>query len=390
MRTRYERDIYQLLSFYRFFSFGLAVVLIQVLPLEAAKAPPPQTYLILTLVGIYTLLKVFSPLRWRQRDPMTYVVLGGDLFLCILLLLLTGGLDSGFLLYSLTPIIAAALLFEERIALFMAALTSLSLVVCHLILNRWSDNFVWLMQGNYLPLLIIYIIFCFLIATLSYRTNLNIRQRIEKGAILDERRRIGQEMHDGVAQALSYLNLKTKLVSDSVSAQNLEEALIGLGDIRRTVQDTYEDIRESIDQLSIEVSSFPLIPTLNRYIREFGEKSGIKVEFEVPGGLPNLSPVAELQLLRIAQEALTNVRRHAQATRVWGNLEDDTREVGMTVRDNGQGFFLADPQGSYADYHGLEIMRERVESLEGNLQILTAPGEGTEIRVSLPSEKVRL
>jgi len=100
--------------------------------------------------------------------------------------------------------------------------------------------------------------------------------------------------------------------------------------------------------------------------------------------------VAELQLLRIAQEALTNVRRHAMASEVKVNLTDNHNSVEMSVRDNGQGFNLMKLEKSPPGYHGLNIVKERAEGLGGSLNIDTAPGKGTEIKVSLPIEKVRL
>ncbi|GAH88540.1 unnamed protein product, partial [marine sediment metagenome] len=126
------------------------------------------------------------------------------------------------------------------------------------------------------------------------------------------------------------------------------------------------------------------------YTREFGNNNAIRVQFDVPRAFPRLSPVAELQLLRITQEALTNVRRHAMATEVVVKLENTSQAVEMIVRDNGQGFTPSDFEESPTGYHGLNIIRERVEGIGGSLNISTAPGEGTELRVSLPIEKVRL
>ncbi|MDZ4246879.1 MAG: hypothetical protein U1D67_07155, partial [Dehalococcoidia bacterium] len=180
---KYDREIHQLLDVYRFFSFGIAVLLIQVLPMLSGEETDNQTYLLLTIFGIYTLLKVFAPIRWWQKDPMTYVVLFGDLTVCIFLVLFTGGLNSGFLLYSLIPVITAALLFDERVAIITAGLASLSLVVAHVGLSRFSSQFGWIMRDNNLPQMIMYIITCFLIATVTYRANFNIKQRIQTDAI---------------------------------------------------------------------------------------------------------------------------------------------------------------------------------------------------------------
>ncbi len=393
MQSRYEREAYQFLAVYRFLAYALAVMFTQVplSPLTVPVMPSIELYIILmSILGVYTLLRVFSPLRWRERSLMTYLILIGDFLLCILLVIFTNGLNSPFLLYSLTPIMTAALLFEEKVALSLAATASISLSAAHLALSQFTERFASIMQGYNLTLLIIYTLFCFVTATVPYRINLNIRRRIEREAIIEERRRIAREIHDGVAQSLGYLNLKTKIVSDSVSSQDTVQALNELGDIRKVVQDTYEDIRESIDQLSAEVRNLPIIPALASYTREFGNNNGIKVQFNVSKAFPQLSPVAELQLLRIAQEALTNVRRHALATEVGVRLENTSETVEMIVKDNGQGFTLSDLEKAPPGYHGLSIIKERAEGLGGSLDISTAQGEGTELRVSLPTEKVRL
>jgi len=342
MLTRYEKEAYQFLAVYRFLSYALAVMFTQIpaSPLSVPAMPAFQLYIILGVLGIYTILRVFSPLRWRERSTMTYLILVGDFLLCILLVIFTNGLNSSFLLYSLAPIMTAALLFEERVALSLAATASISLSFTHLALSQFSERFSWIMQGHNLTLLVVYTLFCFVGASVPYRINLNIRRRIEREAIIEERRRIAREIHDGVAQSLGYLNMKTKLVSDSLSSQSIVQAVNELGDIRKVVQDTYEDIRESIDQLSAEIRNLPIIPALTTYVREFGNNNGIGVQFDVHRGFPNLSPVAELQLLRIAQEALTNVRRHASATEVEVKLENTREGVEMIIRDNGQGFTL--------------------------------------------------
>ena len=116
MQTRYEREAYQFLAVYRFLAYALAVLFSQVTPLLSTM-PPVQLYIILSTLGVYTILKVFSPLRWQIRGVMTYLILVGDFLLCILLVIYTNGLNSIFLLYSLTPIMTAALLFEEKVSL---------------------------------------------------------------------------------------------------------------------------------------------------------------------------------------------------------------------------------------------------------------------------------
>jgi len=384
----YENVIYLFLSLYRFFAYVLAVLLIQAIPLDSPTEPELRTYVILGLVGGYTLLKVFSPLLWQERYPWTYIVLAFDVVACILPLMFTGGLDSSFLLYALTPVMSAALIFKERVAFIAAGLISASLVIAHTGLSQWTDEFVWIMDGNYLPLLLIYVSFLFIIAVLTYRTNLNIRQHIESDAVMDERKRIRRDLHDGVAQTLSYLNMKTRGVRNAISSENTEQALAGIEDIQKVVQDALEDVRQSLDSLS-ETRIFPLVPTLTEYVNEFGERNQIEAKFQPPRDEMKLSNMAELQLLRIAYEALNNVRKHARASKVWVRLDSSPRGVEMTIKDNGCGFSLEAYQESSAGHHGLIVISERVEGLGGICDIVSNPGEGTEIRVSVPVEKVR-
>lgn len=384
----YESVIYLFLSLYRFFSYALAVVLIQTRVVRTEADPNLQTYVILGVVGVYTLLKAFSPLQWQQKSSTTYIIWASDVLLSVILLMFTHGLESGFLLFALTPIIASSLLFGRTITLATSGIISLSLLIVHLVVTQWSDYYVWIMDDNYLPLLTVYIICCFLIAILAYQTNLNILQRIETGAIFEERRRIRRELHDGVAQKLSYLNMRTSSVKDSVSAHEVDKALVGLEDIKKTVKDTYEEVRQAIDSLS-DGNVFPLVPTLSEYVQEFGERSNIEAKFESPQNLPRLSPMAELQLLRIAYEALTNVRKYAEASKVTVKLEPVPSGVKMTVTDNGIGFSFSDYEKNPAGSHGLNIMRERAEGVGGRFAVSANPGQGVEISVVVPVTKVR-
>ena len=391
MSSRYEKEAYQFLAVYRFLAYALAVMFTQVSPsLFTRNMPDAQLYIILGTLGVYSALKVFAPLRWQASSPITYLILFGDFILCLLLVVYTNGLNSSFLLYSLTPIMTAALLFEEKVALSLAAVASIVLSITHIAISQVTDRFAWIMQGHNLTLLIVYTLFCFVSAMVPYRINLNIRRRIEREAIIEERRRIAREIHDGVAQSLSYLNLKTRKVSHLLSNQKTVEAVNELNEIQEVVRDTYEDIRESIDQLSTEIRSLTLITALGNYVREFSQNNGIPVDFDIPKSFTKLSPVAELQLLRIAQEALTNVRRHAMANQVMVKLSSSNSLVEMTIKDNGQGFTLSDLEKSPPGYHGLTIIKERAEALGGTLLINTGPGQGTELKVSLPVEKVRL
>ena len=388
MFTKYEKEARQLLAAYRFLSYALAVMFIQISRSlsPASTAADFQIYIVLGILGVYSVLRVFSPLRWREKALITYIILAGDFLIGMILVSWVGGLDSPFLLYSLAPIMTAALLFEERVAVVLAGLATITLSINYLA----RQQPVSLIQSPNLALLIVYALFCFVTALVPYRTNLNIRRRIESESIIEERRRIARELHDGVAQSLGFLNMKIRLINDLVASHNTVRAINELGEIRKVVQDSYEGIRESIDQLSAEMVAIPLVPALASYVRDFGIKNTLKISFDCSRPFPELSPVAELQVFRISQEALTNIRRHAQATEIEIRLACDKDGIDLLIKDNGHGFTLDNLDNKPANYHGLNIIKERAEMLGGVLSVSTAPGEGTTLMVSLPLEKVRL
>jgi len=198
----------------------------------------------------------------------------------------------------------------------------------------------------------------------------------------EERERIAREMHDDLAQSLGLLHLK------------LQSALAHVGDTRgvaralremvHIVDHAYEDVRQSIFGLRALVSGGPgLVPTLAAYLNEFGAQNGIAVELEVAEGkMAHLPPASEFQAVRIIQEALTNVRKHAQAERARVSLQQDGPWVRVAVEDDGVGW---DPVAVPDRLHfGLQTMRERAESLGGQLEIEAKPGRGTVIRATLP------
>ncbi|MBI2856409.1 MAG: sensor histidine kinase [Chloroflexi bacterium] len=318
---------------------------------------------------------------------MTYVVLWGDLLVSFLAVLLTGGLTSGFLLYSFLPVITAALLFSERLALIAAALAAGIMAFAHIALSQWTGGFAWIMESNILLWLIVYSMVGFLVAISVFRTNLNIRQRIQDTAVGEERQRMRRELHDGIAQALSYLSLKTETVDKQLKEGRYATVAAGLDEVRQVVDETYKSVRDSLDTLRVEAGTAPLTQVLEEYLKQFEARHGIKTALGVSNPPPSLTQATELELLRIVQEALANVRKHSQATQVWVTLVDGHQGLEMTVKDNGRGMDtvpVAAENGSVVGHHGMSIMRERAEALGGTFSLVTSPGSGVEARIFVP------
>jgi two-component system nitrate/nitrite sensor histidine kinase NarX len=145
------------------------------------------------------------------------------------------------------------------------------------------------------------------------------------------------------------------------------------------------DVREAIDGLRLQSNRGDLITALDECAVDFEARTGLKIKLEVDR-LPVSLPVeTELQLLRIVQEALTNVRKHAQATQIWIRLQQHQAQndrLSLTIADDGVGFDPALPRGR--GHLGLATMRERAQSQNGELTIVTGPNQGTRIIVTMP------
>jgi signal transduction histidine kinase len=199
--------------------------------------------------------------------------------------------------------------------------------------------------------------------------------RLQSLAVVEERGRIAREMHDGLSQVLGYLSLQMQTLEALVRQGKCDVALAELSQARG-------HIREGILSLRTTLSGqAALVPALRQYVDEFGVQTGVQAEVDTDfAGEPCLSPLAEAQLMRIAQEALTNVRKHAQAqhVRLRLNLTHDLLRV--TIADDGRGFSVpAVGQGHY----GLQTMRERAESVGGGLTVTSGVG-GTQLEAWLP------
>jgi signal transduction histidine kinase len=150
-------------------------------------------------------------------------------------------------------------------------------------------------------------------------------------------------------------------------------------------QEAYADVREAILGLRTSISlEQDLLTTLREYLRKFRQNSNIAAELELECDDPvTLTPAAEVQLIRITQEALTNVRKHARASHAWVRIRIVGNMAEVSISDNGRGFDLLQSAAKEGHF-GLQTMRERAESVGGTVEILAAPGQGTTVQVRLP------
>jgi two-component system, NarL family, sensor histidine kinase UhpB len=192
-----------------------------------------------------------------------------------------------------------------------------------------------------------------------------------------ERRRIARELHDEIGQVLTALVLQSEAL-----ARRVPSDLSGdLEELRETAREGAEDVRRIAHRLRPEaLDELGLPSALVALSSAFGEQAGVEVERELQASLPALSPEAELVIYRVAQESLTNIARHAHASRAQLRLTNEDGGVALYVRDNGRGL----PQRADESSSGIRGMRERAILIGARLTLDSAPDGGTEVRLHVP------
>ena len=202
--------------------------------------------------------------------------------------------------------------------------------------------------------------------------------------IEEERMRIARDMHDGPAQSMSNLVLQAEILERLVHKP--EAILNELQDFKNAVRNALDETRQLIfDLRPMTLDDLGLVPTLRKYLKEYSDKNGVPVRFNVVGEERRLPGNTEGTLFRIIQEALTNVQKHAHARTAEVTMSMSKDRVIVTIRDDGQGFDIPAAEANLARNRnlGLISMRERAELEQGSLEIKSQPGTGTQIRVEI-------
>ncbi|HSJ58983.1 MAG TPA: GAF domain-containing protein [Anaerolineae bacterium] len=211
--------------------------------------------------------------------------------------------------------------------------------------------------------------------------NAYLYSQIERAAVLEERQRIAAEMHDGLAQTLSYVMLKACYATDLLEAGQVNQVLAEHQTIREAVERASREVRLSIASLQQNpVPPQSLQALLAGAVGDLGTGTAPATTFasRIADSL-FVSPHHAEQIVRIVQEALLNARRHAQANQIEVLLEKQGDHIAVTVVDDGQGFDPAAAAAAQGEHFGLHIMRARAARIAGQLDIISRPGGGTQV-----------
>jgi signal transduction histidine kinase len=379
MLGRWQNYLSRIPSIFRIVAFSVAAVQIIVYPDLYQSLIPPN--FLLPAVGGYTILRVFYPLSWYGADKLSRAVVGADTAICVFLIMSTGGVHSAFLPYCLAPVLTAALLADRKPTFIIAGALIGGVVASHTIPNPLSTPMLPAEPST----LFLYVALVVLTAALPYLVNVNLRQRLKFQAVLQERQRLSREIHDGAAQFISGIRWQVQLLRRRLAelGTDLEEA----EHLERLVEEFYQDTRESLELLRTYTGDGTFLPNIKAYLRHLEEESNIDFDLAVDTGRLSLESPVELQLLRVCQEALTNIRKHSQAHHVQVKVAPVNNHLKVTIADDGCGFdaLAYYHNGARAKGHGLAVMEERANAVGGRFRVLSMRGRGTEVQVEVPA-----
>jgi signal transduction histidine kinase len=217
--------------------------------------------------------------------------------------------------------------------------------------------------------------------------NAQLYRQLHYLVALEERDRLARELHDHLSQGLAYLKIKAGMTEDLLAGGQIEAVQESLLELKKAAQILYTDVREEIFSLRTTITEREdLFSTLRDYLVDYRTHYGLNVNMEIENECPSeFSPEVASQVLRIVQEALTNVRRHSDAAKVLIHCTRGGEQVCIRIEDDGRGFYPAGIAREGGQRYGLQIMRERAESVGGSLELDSKPGQGTRVILWVPS-----
>ena len=346
-------------------------------PAQEYAVPAP---LLFSGVVAYSLFKVLHPWGWYLRRTIALACIVADAGVCASLLWLTDGLTSPFVAYSLMPALTAGLLMQKSTALAVAGMLAASGTAAHVCASFFRPE----VSHPGLGYPSVYAIAVLLAATLPSLVNLTFRRRLEVEDTVQERRRLSREIHDEVVQNAAAVRWQAQCVRQRLLQMGVK--LKEVSDLLMIADRSERDARESLELLNECTNTGSVVSHLREQLARMNRAGDTRHHLQIEARAPDLEPGVEIQLLRICQEALNNVRRHAAARNAWVKVKALNNTLALSITDDGCGFdgSARRRQGDGSTGYGIEAMQERADSIGAALTVTSAPERGTEIRVELP------
>ena len=210
----------------------------------------------------------------------------------------------------------------------------------------------------------------------------NIEQKNRQHLIKDERNIIANELHDSLAQTLASLRFQVRILDQGLQPIGDFMAIKTLESVEHGLDEATTDLRELIAHCRVPIEQQGLVPAVKRAVEKFRKETGIHILLQSDEQVVALPSNMELNAYRIVQEALTNIKKHANAYIVRVLLScDENGNISLLIENDGKGFDPEQIHSSEGDHLGLTIMKERAKHLGGKLKIESEPDEGTRIEL---------
>ncbi len=255
--------------------------------------------------------------------------------------------------------------------------------------NTAGAAFAFVLQPHFYQTIWFYILMAALAAAfvvLLLRLRL-LRAEREFRAVLAERNRIAREVHDTLAQGYVGVSVQLEVLSELLRTNNTENAIRQLDGTRQHVREGLAEARQSIWALRSQDGGENTLPVKLRRATELANGHGVEATFGLYGAYRPMPPGMEREFLRVGQEAIHNVKKHAGATHLSVQLEYGPAEIALVVRDDGRGFEMSDDFQAPAGHFGMTGMRERADAIGGTLEVTSEPGMGTTVRLQVMTPK---
>ncbi len=201
-----------------------------------------------------------------------------------------------------------------------------------------------------------------------------------------ERQMFASEIHDSLAQGLAFMRMRMSLLQDAIRAGNAAQSLKYFRDIQESLGEAHAGLRELITHFRQPLDRQGLLHALENTARTFRDRTGVALRIENRARDLKLPAEQEAQVYQIVREALANVIKHAGASNARVVLERTAKSFRVSVEDDGSGTRIERRRAGAPgeEHYGLAIMRERARRIGGSLRIVSAPGKGTQVRLSIP------
>jgi signal transduction histidine kinase len=327
---------------------------------------------------------VFHPLK---SSFFSIIMIAADMAVCVFLIIFSGAVGSPFILFSLAPLLTAALVFNRMLTFKIAVTTVFAVILSHI----FNPFYAFQVSPHFISQLTIFVTASALTASLPYLINDSLKQKLEEEQVQLERQRLSREIHDGVAQTLHALCWQVQQVRHDLALGDRND--YDVEKLEKLAEKARQDILQALEILRSRENESDLRSILTDCLEDFKQDNNIDYSLNIENEVIDLESESKKELASICREALTNINKHAGAHSVQVNVKQENGLVRLSIVDDGRGF---DAISYHRDgmenngHHGLAVMKERAALVKGRLHILSLPHRGTEVQVEVPCSSRRV